>query len=116
MQCRVTIGGARWATATDAETGKEVMDPATGKPLRTHEALEGRTTEGREKFLRTPLPWRVMRRWAQGKGSTLAYDGAEICWFPSAAAAAVAIAPEEGSHHFVSVKRDCDEDDPDADR
>ena len=51
---------------------------------------------------------------AKEKAITLAYDGAEICYFPSAAAAAVATAPEEG--HYVSVKRDCDEDDPDADR
>ena len=101
MQYEVSIKNARW---------KKIKDETTGEERREFEARES-TPEAMMKLLKTPLPWRVMKKWVEEHKIEVAYDGAEKAYFPSAASG-----PVDGREYYVKVKRDCEEDDPDAER
>lgn len=102
VQYRVSMKNAGW---------KRVTDEVTGEKLPSKWEVRESTAESMMKFLKTPYPWRVMKKWQGEHNFEVAYDGAEKAYFPSAATA-----PDINTEFRVSVKKDCEEDDPDAER
>ena len=102
VQCKVDIQNAGYRRIED--------EAANGECTREWKVFES-TLESKEKFLKTRLPWRIIKKWANENGKDIAYDGASTAYFPSASSA-----PGDGEEYRVQVKKDCEQNDPDADR
>lgn len=110
IQYKVTIKNAFYKRIKDETTGEFVKDEKTGEEKRVFETREITDTD-MEKFAKKPFPWRIVNKLAAQEPTIhIAYDGDSKAYSPSAASG-----PEEGKEYHVKVKRDCEEDDANAD-
>ena len=123
IQCKVTFKNA-WKQKQkirNEETGEDVLDEQgrptfvldeQGKPRLEFKVDERNETDERQekRFMKTPLPWRIIKKWAGQEGKEIGYDGGDKAYFPPE------FAPEDDRVYQVQVKKDCEEDDADAAR
>ena len=89
---------------------KKIKDEVTGNEIRSIETKEI-IDDHREKFEKKPFPWRIMKKFMyDNNADVLAYDGSHKAYSRGDSGI------DEGREYFVKVKRDCEQDDPDADR
>ena len=89
---------------------KKIKDEVTGNEIRSIETKEI-IDDHREKFEKKPFPWRIMKKFMYDNNvDVLAYDGSHKAYSRGDSGF------NEGREYFVKVKRDCEQDDPDADR
>ena len=89
---------------------KKIKDEVTGNDIRSIETKEI-IDDHREKFEKKPFPWRIMKKFMYDNNvHVLAYDGSHKAYSRGDSGF------NEGREYFVKVKRDCEQDDPDADR
>ena len=89
---------------------KKIKDEVTGNEIRSIETKEI-IDDHREKFEKKPFPWRIMKKFMNDNNvDVLAYDGSHKAYSRGDSGI------DEGREYFVKVKRDCEQDDPDADR
>ena len=90
---------------------KKVTDEASGETNIVEEFHEI-VNDDLEKFAKKPYAWRIMKKFVRDSGIELAYDGNAKAY----SRRSVREKLEAGKDYTVTVKRDCKEDDPDADR
>lgn len=90
---------------------KKVTDEASGETNIVEEFHEI-VNDDLEKFAKKPYAWRIMKKFVRDSGIELAYDGNAKAYSRQSVREKL----EAGKDYTVTVKRDCEEDDPDADR
>lgn len=88
----------------------KIKDETTGEESRVFQTREIDSFD-MKKVANTCIPWRIMKKVVEEFHVEVAYDGHRKAYAPS-----VALGPEAGREYKVQVKRDCEEDDPDAPR
>ena len=91
---------------------KKVTDEVSGETNIVEEFHEI-VNDDLEKFAKKPYAWRIMKKFVRDSGiDALAYDGNAKAYSRQSVREKL----EAGKDYTVTVKRDCEEDDPDADR
>ena len=88
----------------------KIKDETTGEESRVFQTREIDSFD-MKKVTNTCIPWRIMKKVVEEFNLEVAYDGHRKAYAPS-----VELGPEAGREYKVQVKRDCEEDDPDAPR
>lgn len=88
----------------------KIKDETTGEESRVFETRDISAPD-MEKVAKTCMPWRIIKKLVEEYKVEVAYDGNRKAYAPSAA-----LGPAVGRVYQVKVKRDCEEDDPDAQR
>jgi hypothetical protein len=88
----------------------KVKDETTGEESRVFRTRDIQSSD-MEKVAKTGMPWRIMKKLVEEYKLEVAYDGNRKAYAPSAA-----LGPEVKREYKVKVKKDCEEDDPDAPR
>ncbi len=100
-QFDVTIKNGFYAKIKDETSGEE------SRVFKTRDI----DSDDMEKVVKTCMPWRIMKKLVEEYKLEVAYDGNRKAYAPSAA-----LGPEAGKEYKVKVKKDCEEDDPEASR
>ena len=89
---------------------KRITDEVTGE-TNVIEELHEIVNDDLEKFAKKPYAWRIMKKFVRENGiDALAYDGNAKAYCRESVKEKL----EMGREYKVTVKRDCEEDDPDA--
>lgn len=73
IQCKVSFKNVH--KVRDKDT-KEVLKNEEGEDM-----VEAVEVTDQAKFAKTPLPWRIIKKWAEQETTKIAFDGNEICLF-----------------------------------